>query len=228
MPVKLSLANASRKLRGLGMRRHPSQARAQRTFGTVLDAAVALIERDGVERATTRRIALAAGVSIGAVYEYFPNKESIVVHLGTNWLRRIREIVEALHPSRSAIPDLLGYVNRTLDDVARLYRDQPGLLAVVRLIGAIPELREAERAHDAAVLASVTSALRHYAPNADLAEVRSAANCMIIMGHGVLSACLVVEIGEAARLLRMLRVSIYALVTPILLPIHAAERYPIA
>src|SRR5260370_25542590 len=153
-----------------------SLARAQGTFGTVLDAAVALIERDGVERATTRRIALAAGVSIGAVYEYFPNKESIVVHLGTNWLCRIREIIEALHPSRSAIPDLLSYVNRTLDDVARLYRDQPGLLAVLCLIVAIPELREAEQAHDAAVIASTTSALLHYVPEADPAEVQSTAN----------------------------------------------------
>jgi len=221
--MKLSRANTGPKRRRLGMRRRPSQARAQRTFGTVLDAAVALIERDGVERATTRRIALAAGVSIGAVYEYFPNKESIVVHLGTNWLRRIREIIEALHPSRSAIPDLLGYVNRTLDDVAQLYRDQPGLLAVVRLIGAIPELREADQAHDAAVIASATSALRHYAPDADPAEVQSAANCMIIMGHGVLSACLVADPGEAARLQRMLRVAIYALVTPILLSIQPAN-----
>jgi AcrR family transcriptional regulator len=219
----LSRINAAAKRRRLGMRRHPSQARAQRTFGTVLDAAVALIERDGVERATTRRIALAAGVSIGAVYEYFPNKESIVLHLGTDWLRRIREIIEALHPSRSSIPDLLGYLNRTMDDVARLYCDQPGLLAVVRLIGAIPELREAEHAHDAAVIASVTSAMRHYAPNADPAEVQSAAACVLIMGHGVLSACLVAQVGDAPRLLRMLRVSIYALMTPILLAIPTAR-----
>jgi AcrR family transcriptional regulator len=206
------------------MRRRPSQARAQRTFGTVLDAAVALIEREGVERATTRRIALAAGVSIGAVYEYFPNKESIVLHLGTDWLRRIREIVEALHPSSSGIPDLLGYLNRLLGDVEKLYRGQPGLLAVVRLIGAIPELREAEQAHDAAVVASVTGALRHFAPNTDPAEVQSTASCMIIMHHGVLSECLVAQIGDATRLLRMLRVAIFALVAPLLLPVQTAER----
>src|SRR5580704_11295401 len=139
--MKLPRANTGSKRRRLGMRRHPSQARAQRTFGTVLDAAVGLIEREGVERATTRRIALAAGVSIGAVYEYFPNKESIVLHLGTQWLRRIREIVEGLHPARSAIADLLGYLDRMLREVETLYRNQPGVLAVVRLIGAIPELR---------------------------------------------------------------------------------------
>ena len=219
MPVKSSRSNLAAQRRGLGMRRQPSQARAQRTFGTVLDAAVGLIEREGVERATTRRIALAAGVSIGAVYEYFPNKESIVLHLGTQWLRRIREIVEALHPARSAIPDLLGYLDRMLREVEVLYRNQPGVLAVVRLIGAIPELREAEQAHDAAVIASVTSAMCHFAPDTDAAEVRSAASCMIIMGHGVLSECLVTQAGDAARLLRMLRLSVYAIATAILLPV---------
>jgi AcrR family transcriptional regulator len=212
------------KRRGLGMRRQPSQARARRTCGTVLNAAVALIESEGVERATTRRIALAAGVSIGAVYEYFPNKESIVLHLGTNWLRRIREIVEALHPSRSAIPDLLGYLDRMLGDVERLYRGQPGVLAIVRLIGAIPQLREAEQAHDAAVIASMTSAMCQFSPGSDPAEVESAASCMIIMSHGVLSACLVAQTGEAGRLLRMLRVAIYALAASILLPVQTAGR----
>lgn len=218
MPVNLSRAIMGPERRGLGVRRHPSQARARRTYDSVLAAAVALIEREGVERATTRRIALAAGVSIGAVYEYFPNKESIVLHLGTNWLRRIRDIVEALHPAHSAVPDLLGYLNRILGDVERLYRDQPGVLAIVRLIGAIPELRDAERAHDAAVVASMSSAMRHFSPGADPTEAESAASCMIIMSHGVLSACLVAPAAEAVRLLRMLRVSVYALASSILLP----------
>ena len=218
MPAESTRAISQPKRRNLSMRRHPSQARARRTYDTVLEAAVALIESEGVERATTRRIALAAGVSIGAVYEYFPNKESIVLHLGTDWLRRIREIVEALHPSQSAIPDLLGYLNRGLDAVERLYRDQPGVLAIVRLIGAIPQLREAEQAHDAAVIASMATAMLHFSPGADPAEAESAASCIIIMGHGVLSACLVAQPAESLRLLRMLRVAIYALASSILLP----------
>jgi AcrR family transcriptional regulator len=221
MPANLYRANTGLKRPGLYRRRHPCQARAQRTFETVLDAAVRLIEQDGVERATTRRIAVAAGVSIGAVYEYFPNKESIVLHLGTSWLRRIREVVDALHPSRSAIPDLLGYLNRMMSDVERLYRDQPGLLAVVRLIGAIPELREAEQAHDVEVSASLESALRYYAPDADPGELHAAANYMIIISHSVLSECFAAQTSDAARLLRLLRASIYSLAMPLLLPATA-------
>ncbi|HEV7612142.1 MAG TPA: TetR/AcrR family transcriptional regulator [Steroidobacteraceae bacterium] len=224
VPTKLSHVSNGPKRRGLAMRRQPSQARAQLTFSTVLEAAVGLIEREGVERATTRRIALAAGVSIGAVYEYFPNKESIVLYLGTSWLRRIRDVVDALHPCRSGIADLLGYVNRMLDDVGRLYRGQPGLLAVVRLIGAIPELREAEESHDAAVINSVTSALKHFASDADLVELQTVASYMVLISHSVLSECLVVQTGDADRMLRMLRMSIYALISPFLLPPPGSDR----
>ena len=71
----------------------------------------------------------------------------------------------------------------------------------------------------AAVVASVTSAMCHFAPDADAAEVRSAASCMIIMGHGVLSECLVTQADDAARLLRMFRLSVYAIATAILLPV---------
>jgi hypothetical protein len=42
---------------------------------------------------------------------------------------------------------------------------------------------------------------------------------MVIMGHGVLSECLVTPAGDAARLLRMLRLSMYAIATAILLPV---------
>ena len=221
MAAKFSGGGIEPKRRGNRARRQPFQERAQRTFGTVLDAAVRLIEREGVERATTRRIALHAGVSVGAVYEYFPNKESIVLHLGTSWLRRIRDIVEALHPARSGIADLLGYLNRMLCDVARLYRDQPGLLAVVRLIGAIPDLREAEQAHDATVIESIASALLYYAPEADPEELQATASCIIIVSHGVLSECLILQNADEVRLMRMMRASIIALVSPILLPMLA-------
>jgi AcrR family transcriptional regulator len=218
MPANLYRANTGSKRLGLYRRRHPSQARAQRTFDTVLEAAIRLIEQEGVERATTRRIALAAGVSIGAVYEYFPNKESIVLHIGTSWLRRVRQMVDDLHPSRSGIPDLMSYLNRMMSDAERMYRDQPGLLAVVRLSGAIPELREADQAHDLEVTGSITSALQHFAPHAEREELKAIANFLLIISHSVLSDCFVAQTGDTSRLLRMLRVSLYTLVTPLLLP----------
>jgi AcrR family transcriptional regulator len=58
-------------------RRKPKQARAHDTVEVVLDAAARVLARHGYARATTNRIADAAGVSVGTVYEYFSSKEAV-------------------------------------------------------------------------------------------------------------------------------------------------------
>ncbi|MGH7125597.1 MAG: TetR/AcrR family transcriptional regulator [Stellaceae bacterium] len=59
-------------------RKEPRQARAQATLEAVLSAAAQVLVEEGFERATTNRIAEVAGVSVGSLYQYFPNKEAIV------------------------------------------------------------------------------------------------------------------------------------------------------
>lgn len=53
----------------------------------ILEAAARVFVREGYARATTNRIATAAGVSVGSLYQYFPSKDAIAVEL----LRRYRE-----------------------------------------------------------------------------------------------------------------------------------------
>lgn len=66
-------------------RKTPVQARAKVTWNVILDAAAQVLLRHGYEKATTDRIAERAGVSIGSVYEYFPNKASIFAALILRW-----------------------------------------------------------------------------------------------------------------------------------------------
>jgi AcrR family transcriptional regulator len=47
----------------------------------VLEAAVRVLARDGARRFTTTRVAEAAGVSVGSLYQYFPNKQAILYRL---------------------------------------------------------------------------------------------------------------------------------------------------
>ena len=51
------------------------------TVDAMLDAAVKLLKRGGASSITTNRIAETAGVSIGSVYQYFPNKNALFVAL---------------------------------------------------------------------------------------------------------------------------------------------------
>jgi AcrR family transcriptional regulator len=59
-------------------RKIPRQARSLVTVEVILDAAALLLVEEGYEQATTSRIAERAGVSIGSLYQYFPNRESVI------------------------------------------------------------------------------------------------------------------------------------------------------
>ena len=62
-------------------RRTPRQTRSQRTVDAILFAASHILRREGAGGVTTDRVARAAGVSIGSLYQYFANKEAILAAL---------------------------------------------------------------------------------------------------------------------------------------------------
>jgi AcrR family transcriptional regulator len=76
-----------------GLRRPPRQDRARATFDAVLEAAADVITRRGYAAMTTNAVARRAGVSIGSVYQYFPNKTAILVCLLERHIRQIQPIV---------------------------------------------------------------------------------------------------------------------------------------
>jgi AcrR family transcriptional regulator len=59
-------------------RRIPRQERSRATRDAIIEAAARIFAEVGLERATTARIAEVAGVSPGSMYQYFPNKESLI------------------------------------------------------------------------------------------------------------------------------------------------------
>jgi AcrR family transcriptional regulator len=65
----------------LSPRKQATQARAAKTIEIILEAAAHILERDGFAGYTTNAIAERAGVSIGSLYQYFPNKDAITVAL---------------------------------------------------------------------------------------------------------------------------------------------------
>ena len=60
-------------------RRNPRQARAQATCEAILEAASQILERDGAVGFNTNAVAERAGVSIGTLYQYFPDKTAILL-----------------------------------------------------------------------------------------------------------------------------------------------------
>ena len=91
------------------VRRRPKQRRARQTVEAVLDAVVRLLKREGSEAITTNRIAEVAGVSIGSVYQYFPDKRAIFTALHQRHVDQIDRMVQTklVEHAGSSIEELL-------------------------------------------------------------------------------------------------------------------------
>jgi AcrR family transcriptional regulator len=75
-------------------RRQPSQKRAQETVNAILGAVIRLLKRGGTSAITTNRIAEAAGVSIGSVYQYFPDKRAIFIALHERHIEQVDRVLQ--------------------------------------------------------------------------------------------------------------------------------------
>jgi AcrR family transcriptional regulator len=76
-------------------RKLPQQDRSKVTVDAILTATARILTEDGYDKASTNRIAELAGVSIGSLYQYFPNKEALVAALAAQHTNEMVELVQS-------------------------------------------------------------------------------------------------------------------------------------
>jgi AcrR family transcriptional regulator len=74
-------------------RKRPRQSRSQATVDTLLEATARVLVREGFDGLTTNGVAHQAGVSIGSLYQYFPNKEAMVAALIERHIEKMNTLV---------------------------------------------------------------------------------------------------------------------------------------
>jgi len=135
----------SRQTPRISTRKQPQQARSTELVAAILQAAIQVLAKEGATRFTTARVAEKAGVSVGSVYQYFPNKAAILFRLQSDeWqqttqmlrgilenhdetpLERLRSVVHAFIQSECEEAQMRGALN----DAAPIYRDAPEALEV--------------------------------------------------------------------------------------------------
>jgi AcrR family transcriptional regulator len=75
-------------------RRRPKQNRSRQTVETILDAVIKILKREGFGAITTNHIAEVAGVSIGSLYQYFPDKRAIFIALHGRHIEQIDRVIQ--------------------------------------------------------------------------------------------------------------------------------------
>jgi AcrR family transcriptional regulator len=116
-------------------RKQPQQARSKATVSAVLEATIRILDRQGLDAATTTRIAEVAGISIGTLYQYFSHRDEILDALQDREFERAMALLQRV----------LGNAGEdwVAEDVAReiirgllaLYAAAPGLHRVLALEG---------------------------------------------------------------------------------------------
>ena len=123
----------------LSPRRRPSQERSRDRVERILDATASLLRDLPVDKITTAAIAESAGVPIGSVYQYFPNKLSVLAELA----RRVMEQVDL--KTASLIAEDFGVlpwdkaIDRAIDATMEGYSEQPGYIQLLLSIRPTPE-----------------------------------------------------------------------------------------
>jgi AcrR family transcriptional regulator len=115
-----------RGIRKPSARRVPTQQRAQVTVEAMLDAAIKLLKRGGASSITTNRIAETAGVSIGSVYQYFPNKRAIFIALHERHIVQVDSMIRRCM-TNGADATLDEFISLLIAGMIELHRADPEL-----------------------------------------------------------------------------------------------------
>jgi AcrR family transcriptional regulator len=131
-----------RRAKESSARRVPTQQRAQVTVEAMLDAAVKLLKRGGASSITTNRIAETAGVSVGSVYQYFPNKRAIFFALHERHISQVDGVIIGCL-AKSADLTLEELVASLVDGMINLHQADPELSELLQ--AEVPHRAEGSR-----------------------------------------------------------------------------------
>jgi AcrR family transcriptional regulator len=182
------------------LRRVPQQERSRAKLRRVLEAADRLLADEGAAALTTTGVAAAAGISVGSLYAYLPDKGAIVEALALHYWAEFRQRVEVVAEAHEREP-LADPVAAVFDALAAGFRARPGFRAL--WFGGLrtERVREVTRPGRTDFAATVERILAVHRPDADPAERATVARMIVIAGDGLLREAFRVDPDGDATLL---------------------------
>ncbi|RME63338.1 MAG: TetR/AcrR family transcriptional regulator [Alphaproteobacteria bacterium] len=156
-------------VRARAKRRSARQSRAQQTVQRILDAAAARLAADGLVAVTTTRLAADTGLAVGSLYQYFADRDAVLLALHQ---RRMAALAEMLDGDLARLPARAGWetvVDHLIDHFLAAVTEEPGYVALIRFVAS-------RRRHDdplaviGALEAPIAVALRRIAAGLPPAE----------------------------------------------------------
>jgi AcrR family transcriptional regulator len=173
------------------------QARGERRISEILDAALSLFAEVGYAATSTNAIAARAGISPGALYQFFANREAIAEALAVRLVEETRVAHEAAFAGRSAAAlPLDELVDRLVDPLVDVVARHPGAKSLFGNTDMPPQLVERTRALHRAVTDRVAEAIR---PRRPAADVDPTATVVVQMTVGMMPLLVAPDAGAGER-----------------------------
>lgn len=106
-------------------RKEPVQARSRARVDTILKIATAMIEEEGSDGLKMNDLARRAGIPIGSLYQFFPNKQSIIHTLADIWMQRIHEQMRKKFADVQSLDDARAKTINATRDYYELFLNEP-------------------------------------------------------------------------------------------------------
>jgi len=123
------------------LRKKPKQDRSRTMVEVIVEATTRIIEDDGLAGLTTNRVARVAGVSVGSLYQYFPNKDALVEAVRERFAARFQSALLALLARLPGL-SLDQAIDAWVETMVELHTESPGVHNAVGE-GSPPEAQEA-------------------------------------------------------------------------------------
>ncbi len=161
------------------------QARSRERLRRVLDAADEVLAGEGPDAFTTTRVAEAAGVSVGSIYRFFPDKAAIVEALAVRYWSDFEDLVAGVAEADGAQP-LDDPVGAVLDVLVAGFRARPGFLGL--WFGGLrtEAVRDATRPTRTAIARSIGRILQRHWPAASRRTLTRVSEMAVLAGDGLL------------------------------------------
>ncbi|NIB38098.1 TetR/AcrR family transcriptional regulator [Pseudomaricurvus alkylphenolicus] len=164
-------------------RKQPQQERAQKRRQQILATSIEIMKSEGLDRLNTAYISEKLGISVGSIYRYFPNKQSILYSMVAEWLDQNRQALEEIEKWPVEEMSVHDFVHDFFQRIAPIYRSHGALTLLLRILVEVPELRELGDRHDEFVIKLQMRILNRLGVGKSRAERRRISELWLNQGH---------------------------------------------
>lgn len=164
----------------LQLRKKPQQERSIQRLEAILEAAVERFLEKGVVETTMSEIALRAGISIGSLYQFFPQKAAVIKALHERFSAQLEGFIRQIFAEVKTLDEAAERASESLIELHAMFREQRIYMALWQAIVVNKDLSQLSNEFHEQLIASFYRDLAHLVPQSEFERFRVNIKLMIL------------------------------------------------